>query len=690
MSPPGSVRPSPSQLAPWVRQAISLGSDYAWQDQNDDGHWCHGLQSNVTMTAELMFFYQSLGIDPQALPFAKDFLEHFMKEQNPDGSWSLAPGMPGDVSVSSEAYLAMKLLGVPVKSPEMLRAQRFIREAGGVSKVRMLARIFFAQFGLLPWSALPNMPCEFVLLPSMLPINIYKLSFWARANIMALLLIFHHQPVYALPNGHSSANCFLDELWLDHENKNVPYGTSSIQNSDHGTDAVAYIFKAIDTGLSWLGGPGGLRWVPFLRNHARRTCLDWLLARQEPEGDWSGAGPGMFWVPQALLLEGIARDDERITRAFEAIERLLWDGGAGKQVQVTISPVWDTALTTIALCEAGEDLNSKRLVKATEWLKRRQILHPDRGDWRVFNPTLAPGGFAFQYFNTHYPDCDDTAVAVQALIRQNPGAAASQTVTRAVLWLCGMQNRDGGWAAYDTGNDALWLNKIPFSDMDALCDPSSPDVCASVLEAFGLLNATSLANKKAGLSGISCELSRRVNVACNNAIQYLANTQEANGSWYGRWGVNYIYGATRVLWALSYFAEGDMQVHDMVRAAVSWLKQIQNPDGGWGEDVQTYRDIALAGQGKSTPSQTAWAVMALLTTCEPDDESVMSGVSYLLCSQNDQHSIGKGVAWKEDRYTGTGFPIFFYLGYTGYRIYFPLMALGKYWSAVKGNGKIEE
>lgn len=660
-----------------ARRALALASQYAWDEQSADGHWCFGCSSNVTITAELIFLYQSLGFDVQNVPRADKFREHLLSEQNPDGSWSLAPGIPGDVSVSSEAYLALKLLGVSPEATRMYKARGFIRSAGGVARVRMLTRIFFAEFGLFPWSALPQMPTEFMLLPSFLPANIYRLSAWARPIIVALLLLFHHRPVYALPNAKDANNIFLDELWIEPGHKHVPYPSSPYKDKD---DIATAFFAAIDVGLSWVGG---FRWVPFLRSYSRQRCLEWLIEHQEPEGDWAGVIPAMFWATQALVLEGFSLSNERISRAIEAIERFIWDGETGSQLQATVSPVWDTALMTIALCEAGECPSDPRLVQAVDWIKPRQVLHTHRGDWRVCNPDADPGGFSFEYFNTWYPDCDDTAVVIQALVRQDPSVVALPTVSKAALWLCAMQNNDGGWAAFDTGNDALWLNNVPFSDMDALCDPSSPDVAGSVLEAFGLMQTASLANKKSGRPSISPELSHRLSTASNRAIQYLADTQMMNGSWYGRWGVNYIYGTSRVMCALSYFDEGDEQVRGMVRDGAYWLKSSQNPDGGWGEDVQSYGDTSLAGRGESTASQTSWALMALLAACKIDEEAVTAGVEYMLATQVDGHSNGRGAVWEEHRYTGTGFPNFFYLGYTGYRICFPLLALGRYVSRLE-------
>lgn len=638
-----------------ARNALDLATEYAWDVAKDD-HWYGELQSNCTITAENIFFHQSLGT---GIPDKEAYTEYLLSQQQEDGSWTIAPFYPGDVSTSTEAYLALKILGVDQDAPPMRKARAFIRRVGGIAKVRMFTRVFLAQFGLLPWDAVPQLPAEFILVPASFHISIYRLSSWARSTLVPLLILRHHENVYALPNGLSRSNDYLDELWLDPNHKMLSYCPSLLDAK--GNDLFSLFFAAVDQALYWLGG---LRRQP-LRPYALRQCVKWILEHQEMEGDWAGIIPPMHAGIQALLLEGYTIDDKVICRGMEAIERFTWEDETGKRLQSCISPVWDTVLMTRGLCDAG--VQDPRLAQAARWIKSRQILGPE-GDWRVYNPQLAPGGFAFEYHNTWYPDIDDTAAAILALVKQNPDTVDSSTVTRAAVWILGMQNTDGGWGAFDLNNDRLWLNKIPFSDMNSLCDPSTADVTGRIIEAFGLMIEVSRKHH------VDPHLINRITMASHAGIHYLAKTQEADGSWYGRWGSNYLYGTSNVLCGLQHFSGEHVQ--DMMLAGTNWLKSVQNSDGGFGEDLETYKDPSRAGQGPSTPSQTAWGLMGLLTTCDSDDKAVIAAVSHLVQTQTDDQ--GVGASWPEIRYTGTGFPNFFFISYRLYRHYFPIMALGRY------------
>ncbi|KAF7562842.1 hypothetical protein G7046_g1291 [Stylonectria norvegica] len=649
-------------LASQAKDCLTLATKHAWNITEPDGHWFGELKSNVTLTAEQIFFYQSLGT-PIPLPDQDAYKAYLLSEQQEDGSWAIAPFHPGDISTSSEAYLALKILGMSSDAPEMKKARDFILSVGGIAKVRIFTRIFFAQFGLFPWDAVPQLPAEFILMPSILPLNIYRVSSWARSTLIPLLVIRHHENTYALPNGQSKDNNFLDELWIDPSDKMVPYSPSLVDVK--GNDIVSLIFSAVDQALFWLGG---LRRQP-LRSYALRQCIKWILEHQEVDGDWAGIIPPMHAGIQALLLDGYTLKDDAVRRGIEAIERFTWQDQDGKRLQSCISPVWDTVLMTRALCDAGVNISDPGLNRAVEWIKSRQLLGHE-GDWRVYSPTLAPGGFSFEYNNSWYPDTDDTAAAILAMIKQNPESINSVSVTRAAIWLCGMQNVDGGWGAFDTNNDRLWLNRIPFSDMNALCDPSAADVTGRILEAFGLMLSIS---EKAHMN---TAILQRVSAACEAAIHYLSDTQESTGAWYGRWGSNYIYGTSNVLCGINYFCKSHGRVPFMMKSAVNWLKQAQNSDGGWGESLQSYRDTSLAGRGPSTPSQTAWGLMGLLTICGAGDAAVLKGVAHLTKSQKESQR--GGATWPEKRYTGTGFPNFFYIGYTLYSHYFPMMALGRY------------
>ncbi|KAI4116590.1 MAG: hypothetical protein LQ338_007681 [Usnochroma carphineum] len=652
-----------------VAQALSKATRYAFDTLRCESHWCGELLSNVTITAEHVMFCQAVGIDLSL--DSEVYKKYILAQQRQDGSWSLAPDHCGDVSTSSEAYLALKILGVSAATPAMQRARDFILRAGGIAKVRVLTRINFAQFGLFPWDGVPQLPAELIFMPSNLPINIYAFSSWARSVIVPLLIIQHHQPIYALPNGIIASNNFVDELWLDVEEK-VPLGPTLYEAWKN--DAFGCVFVGLDKVLCSLGG---LRWFP-LRSLARRQCVNWILERQEMAGDWAGIIPPMHTGIQALLLEGFKLGDPKIRHGLSAIERFAWQDENGKRIQACVSPVWDTVLMIRALCDAGTDRTDLRLQCAAEWCKARQQLGPE-GDWRIYNSKSLAGGFSFEYYNTWYPDVDDTAAAILAFVSQNPRSVNSPTVERAAEWVLTMQNNDGGWAAFDINNNKLFLNKIPFCDMNNLCDPSSADVTGRVLEALGLISNTSCHEY------VDPSLLDRIDSASDRAIHYLVQTQEPCGAWYGRWGVNYIYGTSHVLCGLAYFSENQPFVRDMIDCGAAWLKRRQNDEGGWGEGLDSYSDPSRAGRGSSTPSQTAWALMGLLTMLDPGDDAVKKGVAYLVQVQTEFQ--GEGASWQETQYTATGFPEHFYLGYSFYRHYFPMMALGRYLKAIRASNE---
>ena len=487
-----------------------------------------------------------------------------------DGSWSIAPDHHGDISTTTEAYLALKILGLAADDPAMLQAHDFMELQGGIARVRIFTRIFLATFGLFPWSAIPEMPAELILMPRQSPINIYTLSSWARMTIVPLLIICHHRPIYALPNGRSAQNDFLDELWYcSPAHSYIPYtpplwdvwNTSVVKLGFAVVDKILYLF-------------GGLRVSPT-RNHARKKCVEWILEHQEPSGDWAGIFPPMQLSPLALALEGYGLADSPVSRGLEAMERFAVQDESGKRIQACVSPVWDTALTVIALCDAGLPATHPNIETAISWLQARQLLGSE-GDWRIYSPSTPPGGFCFEYHNAWYPDIDDTAAVILAFLKQDPGSSSSPHVLRATEWILGMQNTDGGWAAFDIKNDKLYMNQIPFSDMDSLCDPSTADITGRVIEAFGFL--IRVAEKQY----VSASLLQRVRDACERAISYLEASQEANGSWYGRWGVNYVYGTSNVLCGLAYHDQ-DARVAILSYSAVQWLRSVQNVDGGWGE-----------------------------------------------------------------------------------------------------------
>ncbi|KAF9882813.1 hypothetical protein FE257_005120 [Aspergillus nanangensis] len=661
------------QLVSQVEHAVQRSIDYAMGSVRPDGHWYGELKSNVTITAEYIFLRQALGLDLEADGPA--YCRHILSQQNPDGSWGLAPEHPGDVSTTTEAYLALKILSTGVDTPSMQRARTFILNAGGIARVRVFTRIFLATFGLFPWTAVPQLPVELILLPYFCPINIYKFASWARGTIAPLLIICNHQPVYALPNGLSADNDYLDTLWLDPTNKNVPYGPS-LCDLLFEWDIAGLAFSILDKVLYQLNG---LRSIPLLRPYARRECMKWILDRQEKTGDWAGIFPPMHGSVYAFVLEGYALDDAPVRLGIEALENFTWEDETGKRVQPCVSPVWDTALMSIGLSDV---MSPDRPIvdRALTWVRSRQLLHP-RGDWCVYRPHLAPGGFSFEYHNSCYPDVDDTAAVILAQVKHDASAVDSPSVLAAATWILGMQNPDGGWAAFDVENDKLFLNKIPFSDMDSLCDTSCADITGRILEAFGLMILHAApASEKATTS--ATHLLPALRAACTRAIDYLASTQEPTGAWFGRWGCNYIYGTSHALCGLTYFADQSPQVRKMVPPALAWIKANQNLDGGWGESLLSYRSANQGQRASSSPSQSAWGLMGLLAHLPPTDIAIERGVIWLVAAQQPEKGIGS--SWPQEVYTGTGFPDHFYLGYDYYRHYFPMMALGRYVRGVRG------
>lgn len=647
------------QLQDDARKSLQDAVQFSFDEQQPDGHWAAEVSADVTFTAEYVMFKYAIGFDLSDGDALQCWL---LQDQQEDGSWALAPKHPGNVSTTTEAYLALKILGVPSDHPAMLRARDFMIRNGGVAKVRFFTRFFLATFGLVPWSAIPQMPAELILMPASFPLNIYTLSSWARSTLIPVLIVRHHEPIYNLPNGSSPDNDFLDELWVDPSNKNVPFAPplSSLLAE---RDTIQFGFTLADKVLALLGG---LKNYP-LRNRSRRQCIEWLLEHQESAGDWAGFFPPMHGSVWALILEGYPLDHERIRLGMDGIERLSITDARGKRIAPTVSPVWDTALMMSALCDT-DARGDVRVQKAVEWVKVRQLLGP-QGDWRVYSPNKQAGGWSFEYHNTWYPDVDDTAVIVIALIKHDPYFIGSECIWNAVTWILGMQCPNGGYGAFDYDNNKLWLHKIPFSDMDSLCDPSSADITGRVLECFGFL----LSHKKGSWDPV---LMQQVEASSKRAISYLFAEQEPFGAWWGRWGNNYNYGTGNVCRGLVHFAHHDPDVRTSVARATRWFESVQNADGGWGEDLLSYTFPELAGRGESTAAQTAWALLSLQPYRSHLDPAIGKGIRWLISNQSVKSETGS--SWPTHLYTATGFPKVLYLGYPYYHHLFPIMALSKY------------
>ncbi|KAK7917415.1 squalene cyclase [Apiospora marii] len=657
-----------------AREALRQAIDFSFACQQSDGHWVAPVSADASFTAQyVMVKYAIPGL--AVGDDSKQVSRWLLGTQNPvDGSWSLAPGLPGHLSISVEAYLALRLLGTPASDSSMLQAKDFILSQGGIAKVRFLTRVFLAVFDLFPWKSMPQIPAELILMPTWAPLNIYMLSSWARSTLVPLLVLFHHQPVYPLPkkSGCQGSN-YLDELWTDPTHKHVPF--AHLSGVFHDGD----IFKAAFTlGDQMIAGAGGFKKGPQ-RRFAIQRCIDWLLEHQEDSGDWSGVLPPIYFSIWALFLEGFPVFGDVIQRGLEAIERMAITDNSGKWLQTTLSPTWDTVLMVKALCDAGLGQQDPRVAKAAQWVRRRQLLGP-QGDWRIYSPNQLPGAWSFEYHNNWYPDIDDTAAVLNTLVAQDSRAIQSESVRSGVNWILGMQNRDGGWGAFDTNNDSSWLGSIPFNDMDNFTDPSTSDITGNVLDLFG-----TLLRHRTGGHHLSYDMAFRVRDASQKAIRFLLQNQHSSGSWWGRWACNHIYGTSRVLRGLSHFCvkgDGPKTIHRAILRGVLWVGGYQNDDGGWGESLLSYADTGMIGHGPSTAAQTAWAVEALLLFRSPYHQAILAGVRWLATRQNpvDQQK-QHWSSWPSNLYVGTGFPNSVFLGCPLYHHHFPISALARFLSS---------
>jgi squalene-hopene/tetraprenyl-beta-curcumene cyclase len=622
-------------------QAIARATQWLVAAQHARGYWHAPLEANATMEAEYVFFNRLLGRDKPDLD--RRMAERLLAIQQADGSWPQYHAGPGNVSTTIEAYFALKLAGLGADEPALARARDFIRGSGGLARAGVFTRIWLAYFGQFPWAGVPATPVELVLLPPWFPINIYAMSSWARGTIVPLALLMAHPPEVKV-----APSAAVPELWLEApRRKDLAFARSpelvTMRN----------FFLALDRVL---GVAGRSPWKP-LRRRAIARAIEWIVRHQDKNGQWGGIQPAMLNSVLALHSVGFAADHPAIASGIAGVDDFLVESEGTLMYQPCVSPNWDTALAAKALLEAGMEPSHPALGRAADWLVANQIFRP--GDWSVLSPRLEPGGWAFEFANDWYPDVDDSAVILMVL-RELPiaaTAAGKRAIAYGLNWTLGMESRDGGWGAFDTDNTAAFLNRIPFADMEAMIDPPTEDVTGRLLALMGAYGY-----------GMDYGRARR-------AVEFLRRTQRADGSWWGRWGVNFIYGTWCALDGLA--AIGENLHAPYVRRAVEWLKARQNADGGWGETVASYDDESLAGQGESTPSQTAWAVLGLLSADGPRSAAVERGVDWLVRKQ------GSDGTWTERPFTGTGFPRHFYLRYHLYRHYFPLMALGR-WRRIGG------
>jgi squalene-hopene/tetraprenyl-beta-curcumene cyclase len=654
-------------------QALARARDHLLRRQHEQGWWQGELATNVTMDAEDLLLREFLGVrTPEQTAAAARWI---VSQQRPDGTWANFYGGPGDLSTTVEAYVALRLAGHDPDAPHMARAAAWIRAGGGYPATRVFTRIWLALFGLWPWADLPVMPPELIYLPAWFPLNVYDWACWARQTIVPLTIVGSLRPVRPLP-------FTLDELTAA-----AALPTDPPPHAPRARDESVWtaVFASVDKALH-ASERLRRRTAPAqaVRRAALRRCAEWIIARQERDGCWGGIQPPWVYSLIALHLLGYGLDHPVIRRGLAGLDRftITEDTPAGpvRRLEACQSPVWDTVLAMIALADAGLPADDPALARAARWIVAEEITGP--GDWQVRRPGLAPGGWAFEFDNDTYPDIDDTAEAVLALLRvRGPGGDARAAANaRALRWITGMQSRDGGWGAFDADNTSRLPIKLPFCDFGAVVDPPSADVTAHVVEALAA----------EGLAG-----SRPV----RRGVVWLLRHQEPDGSWFGRWGANYVYGTGAVVPAL--IAAGVKPEKPAICRAVAWLEAHQNPDGGWGEDLRSYDDPSLAGQGESTASQTAWALLALLAVGQgapggrgrgvmprpgapgaPDEHdrpgrpqaspAVAAGIRWLC-----EHQQADGT-WDEPQFTGTGFPRDFYINYHLYRLVFPVSALGRY------------
>ncbi|OXM64943.1 MULTISPECIES: squalene--hopene cyclase [Amycolatopsis] len=599
--------------------------------QRDGGWWKGELQTNVTMDAEDLLMREFLGI--RTARETEEAARWIRSQQRADGTWATFHGGPGDLSTTLEAWVALRLAGDSPDEPHMRRAAEFVRAGGGVEASRVFTRIWLALFGLWSWDDLPNMPPELVLLPSWVPLNVYDWACWARQTVVPLTVVSTLRPVRPLPFG-------IDELRTGVKRGGLvaPWTWSG---------AFHYLDKALHAYAKVAVKP--------VREFAMRQAAEWILARQEADGGWGGIQPPWVYSLLALHLLGYSLDHPAMRAGLAGLEGFLireeTPEGTVRRLEACQSPVWDTALAITALLDAGAPGDDPHVLKAVDWMLGEEITV--RGDWAVRRPDLDPGGWAFEFANDLYPDTDDTAEVVLGLRRvAHPDRERlGKALDRAVKWVTGMQSRDGGWGAFDADNTQELTTKLPFCDFGAVIDPPSADVTAHVVEMLA----------KEGREG-----SRE----CRRGVKWLLDHQEPDGSWFGRWGANYVYGTGAVVPAL--VEAGVPASATAIRRAVRWLAEHQNADGGWGEDLRSYRDPSWAGRGESTASQTAWALLALLAAGERDSEVTARGVRWLAETQREDGT------WDEPQFTGTGFPGDFYINYHLYRLVFPVTALGRY------------
>jgi len=649
VDPPAAV---PVHTPEMLDAVVGRATDALPKQQRPDGHWVFELEADATIPAEYILLKHYFA-EPEDLELERKVGVYLRRIQGTHGGWPLFHGGVFDISASVKAYFALKMIGDDIDAPHMVRAREAIWAAGGAAATNVFTRIQLALYGAGPWSTIPTMPVELILLPRWFPIHLSKMSYWARTVIVPLLVLQVKKPVAKNPRGVR-----VDELF--DTPVHIKPGSKAADTKwlwTVGFNALDVVLKAVE----------GL-WPKGLRQKAIDRCVAFVTERLNGEDGLGAIYPAM--ANSVMMFDALGYPPEHPDRAIarQSVANLVVVGEDEAYCQPCVSPVWDTALTAHALMEAGGEAAEREAVRALDWLKPRQVLDV-KGDWAEQRPDVRPGGWAFQYNNAHYPDTDDTAVVVMAMDRARarlgervPDSGYDEAIARGEEWIVGLQSKNGGWGAFDADNTFYYLNNIPFADHGALLDPPTVDVAARCVGMLAQLGEP------------------KDSPRMKAALAYLEKEQEPDGSWFGRWGVNYVYGTWSALCALN--AAGVDPQAPVMRKAVDWLVSIQNADGGWGEDCESY---ALDYKGYkpfvSNASQTAWALIGLMAAGEADHPAVARGVQYLLDTQEDDG------LWGQQHYTGGGFPRVFYLRYHGYPKFFPLWAVARYRNLKRANDR---
>ena len=640
-----SVAPAP---LPWQEQewaarlekTIERGANHLLSLQAEQGYWQGELEADTTLESDYIYYLHVLGkADPERIAKLANYVR---RRQLADGGWSIYPGGPSELNATCKAYFALKLVGDSTEARHMTQARETIHRLGGLERTNSYVRFYLALVGAVGWELVPSIPPELMLLPQWFYFNIYEMSSWTRGIVIPMAILSTLRPDWRFPE-----RARVDELFKDHTRKTAAFDWSKQLLSWKN------VFLALDRGLKLYEK---LPWKP-LRQRALREAKSWMLNHIERTEGLAAIYPAMMNSIFALMALGHGPDDPLTWREIKEFSRFEIEEGDTIRMQPCVSPVWDTCIAMVALEEAGLPADHPALVKATDWMLSKQVLGP--GDWQVKNKDAEPGGWAFEFRNDFYPDVDDTAFVLMALQRvKYPDAKRMQgAIRRGIQWVLSMQNRDGGWGAFDRDNDHKFLCNIPFADHNAMIDPSTADVTARVVECLGRF-------------GWPAD-----HPAIQRAVKFLLKDQSGDGSWFGRWGVNYIYGTSGVLRALETVS---LTARDYCERAVVWLRAVQKADGSFGESLASYEAPSTKGQGPSTASQTAWGLIGLLAGTDASDPAIGKAVSYLVHKQREDGS------WSEPDFTGTGFPGVFYLKYHLYRNSFPVYALARYSNQSRG------